>query len=117
MNVDTVKNVGKTVVQKVKEHPWRAAIASLPLVAAIVSAVLLIDDRYAHADVMDAKFVELETRNEAAEQDTKKILGYLSAQAYTRKTVLEMKQANRKIQPEELVELNNLNQQLQLIEH
>jgi len=87
-------------------------VSILTIVGMGVKFVLGVEDRYAKKeDILGIK-TEIVIVQADLKMTTDNILKLVKNYAMTRKTVLELKEANGTIVPEEIVELNNLKESL-----
>lgn len=105
-----------SLMEKVKESPLKAIGGVLSLILTIVGGVFLIEDRYAHAESVTAIESRVDEIEQSYDEKTDAILKYMQLQAQSRITILQMKEAQDLLTPEEKVELNILKEQLRTLE-
>lgn len=112
-----MKTVIEGAANKIKSLSLTAILGTLgtviTLIGSIVGGFLFLDNRFAHADA----FAQYKVVTQSVQKQTDNIQQMLLMQMQTRETILEMKQAQQKLTPEETVELNNLKQILKQIQN
>lgn len=101
------------IIKQIKEKPISTLITIFSLVGMIVTSALYIEDRFAHQRDLDELQVQVVVLKEEYQRTSGKVLDILKNQAISRKTILELREANGTITAEETVELINLKETLQ----
>lgn len=103
--LEVTGNAANTVKES---KPIAVTTSIITLLVAVFGLMSWFDSRYASASELQAAKATLVEQT----TQTNKIVEYLKMQALSRKMILEMKEANHKITPEERVELQNLREMI-----